>query len=226
MKKFKSPYKRAVTLGLSTAIWALGCGPVAGPQSTVPTPNQPSIKQSSTDPVPSPSPIALIPVNLMDPNATDISSIPADALAALLGTFGGTLVKTPEGGTSTKQAYTIKIEKDQPAAPGSQYPTYLKLTFESNGPIGAVSFSSRLTMGFNGMPVNFNQSYSFTTLAQEFPVISEYKFLVQLIMSVKNGKEFDPTQSQIFIKDCGFSQGLVCTNTATEVGFDKDLGKR
>lgn len=164
----------------------------------------------------------MVPISSLDPNATDVSAISADALAAMVGTFGGTLTKTE---TSQKQAYTFTIIKELPAAPASQYPMYLRLSFQSNGPIGNIAFSSRLTMGFNGFPVNFNQSYSFTTLAQEFPVLMDNSFLVQLIMSVKNGNSFDPTQSQIFIKDCGFSQGLVCTNTATEVLFNKDLGK-
>ncbi|OFZ21247.1 MAG: hypothetical protein A2X94_07245 [Bdellovibrionales bacterium GWB1_55_8] len=155
------------------------------------------------------------------PNS-DLYQIPATTTSALLGTYSGTLVKQAPDGQLSEQPFSIVLRTVSLSA---QQPPYAVAHFNSVGALGSFAFDSYLNIGLAGFPANGVTAYGFSTAAQNIPELLDTPFTLHLILSLRNG-QFDPTQSAIFIKDCGFSQGAACSNFAQDVWFGSDLGKQ
>jgi hypothetical protein len=164
---------------------------------------------------------------------TNINGMSQDALNAILGNYGGTVARLDWGGSVTaQQAFTINVSQvqvqfqGQQQQQGQQLPLYAYLRFDSNGPLGNIHFESFLGLGYNGFTQNGVVYYSFASEAKTVSQLSDIPISVELIFGLRNG-QFDPAQSAIFIKDCGFSSGVVCSNLASDVTIvNNALGKR
>ncbi len=148
-----------------------------------------------------------------------VNGVPANILTALQGTYGGTLSKRLENGSVASQPYTIQLA--QPVVQGSSGQQYLYLKFDSSGPIGqGIHFEAFLGVA----PSGFAGYYNFSTNSATIPEFASYAVSFELILSLTSQNQFNPTQSAIFIKDCGFNYG--CSNIAQDVWFERDLVKR
>lgn len=188
----------------------VGCGPRSSvPPSFAPTGNPGTILQ---------------PLNS--------TTIPANVVNALMGSYGGTVRKEPLSGATQTQPYTFTLSQvADPAGSGQQI---TMMTFNSTGPIGAVAFEAQIKLwntqsnGYDtdGQPLT---AYSLDSSLVNAPALTddpEVNAHIRLIISLKNQTTFVPTQSGIYFRDCVFTLSQPSCMAMLYVSSGNDLGKR
>jgi hypothetical protein len=193
-----------LVLVASCALLILGCGSPQAPAKPA------GLNASATSPAGTPTP----PPPGTPPQNSPLTGVDPNAFTALTGSYTGTIVQYDvDGSTLNYQNYTFALSK---VASGST--SYAYGTFTSNGPIGNFTFTSylscpQMTGGCAGAPVNGDVFFAFETSAQNLPALSNDPFALQLNLALtQSGSSytFDPTQSYIYVQDCGFTQSS-CT---------------
>jgi len=144
--------------------------------------------------------------------------LPSQSATAAYGTYTGTLYKTQFDGSTLSQPFSLVLSQSSSGygATGA---------FSSSGIAGNFNFSMSMDIGLSSYQYMGISYYSFLSSRLTDSGFSGVPFKIQLIVALANsGTQFDPTQSSISIKDCGFSDS--CTNYAEDVSFGADLGKR
>lgn len=160
------------------------------------------------------------------PQASNLSNsaVNSDAINRLLGSYTGSMQFRLQNGQWTQAApYTLGISLVR--LEGSDL-VYAYLKFDVTHPqYGPIHFEQFMGLGYNGFAGMY---WGFSSSPINAPAVSSRKFAIELILALRNSTTFDPTQSAIYIKDCGFSQGAssICSNNASDVIFNRDLRKR
>jgi hypothetical protein len=152
---------------------------------------------------------------------TGTPAAPSANLPAVFGTYYGTLFQSQGDGNMGIQPYELRLSS------GGQYTNYVYATFASSGEIGNLGFSSYMEIGLKDYQYNGRLYFSFLSSIQNQATLSASPVALLLLVALGSngsGLQYDPTQSSIYIKDCGFSQA--CTNFSQDVWFGADLGKR
>jgi len=152
---------------------------------------------------------------------TSAASLSISLIDILSGSYSTTLVgRNASTGATSTQPMTVTIRKVTAAQTGE---AWLYGVFSSSGPLGTVSFETFLGLGLSGL---YN-TYSLTTPALSLSGLSSSALSFELVLRLNSGAtKVDPTQSGIFVKDCGFAQYLGCGTMAEDVWFaDNRLSK-
>ncbi|MEK6705672.1 MAG: hypothetical protein AABZ06_07775 [Bdellovibrionota bacterium] len=200
---------RVVVVLISFILFISGCGPNNSGQVAMPTTSIAAAPSSAATPPPQGVPGA------------NVSDINGNLWQALLGVYSGTLHKNIVG-TIVSQPFKFTLTQTQGS---DQAKSAIFISFESSGPIGQVNFQSYLNVGLNALPVNGVLVFGFMSSEQNIQALTDVPFALELILSVQNGKDFDPKQSAIFIKDCSFAS--TCSNPVpvSVAWFDEVLAK-
>lgn len=142
----------------------------------------------------------------------------------MLGTYVGTFVSGKNAdGESYSQNFTITFGKQDVTVQGQPAQSYATLSIQSNGQSyeGTANSSSQAaayaSVGLRSYTVPGANVYSFVSQAINVQGLSPYLVAIEMVITLKDGTTFDPSNSAIFIKDCGFSQGYgACSNTIWE----------
>lgn len=158
---------------------------------------------------------------------TNTSGINQQHWALIKGNYTGTLFKDDLGDVIS-QPYTMEIREES-----FNGATYGFLSIASNGPIGSVQINAYLAYGgyytdwYNG-----SIKYYFMTNAMDVELLSPNSISISFLPALRpnvNGQNttfsIDPTQSAIYIMDCGFSSSLACNNTSSDAWFGNGLQK-
>lgn len=205
IKLNKRTLTAALTLALSAALLtACGDAPATNPTTT---------SQASSAPQP-----GTVPVGANGTQFTsDVGGLPIETLNLISGTYQGKLQRLDwDAKPIASQDYTLTITHDEVTVNNQKYRRALA-RFTSNGAVGNIDFTSNLYVSIH----NWGGTYTFMTDAKNSAISSELSAL-ELILTFQNGNTFDPAQSKIYIKGCGFSQGLVCSNVVEDAVFEND----
>jgi hypothetical protein len=206
-------------LAFSAGIALLGCGKEQSKSSPV----IPASAAELQFPAPAPG----------EQPYTNVSTVSDNVLDRLLGTYDTILEKNSKSQPvkitlSITNIEGTNIEGTNVEGQDSRL-KYAFMKLESDGELGSIRLEAFLGMGFNGI-YNYRTNsflYSFASAAKTVTTLADLPMSIQMILTLKNGTTFDPTQSKIYIKDCGFSQGVVCSSDAPGVHFkDNALAKR
>lgn len=189
-------------------------------------------------------PVSTYPKSGSIPASANLNSLNPNTLNLLTGTYGGTIYSEVTGDF---QDYTIRITTTQVSLQqsyayynnSSAMATIAQMSFSSNGPLGNIQLNSYLNPGALAVPDVYtgNVLFSFATTKLTHEAISvdpEFSFNLEISLKPVYSNagvtyQFDPTQSKIFIMDCGFSKGVdiaLCSVPLQNVLFDNDFGKR
>ncbi len=157
-----------------------------------------------------------------------VNGLAPSTLNALLGIYDCVLIKDLSDGASNTQAATLQLM--QAYVQGQPNDTYAFVAFDSpSGPIGTVRFNNFLSLGVNGQSPYFGSynllTYGLISPAMSIQELSSSPIGVSMLLTLTNGTQFDPTQSSIYFKDCGLSQGVCLGNLSSNVRLS-ELRKR
>ena len=169
------------------------------------------------------TPMSTLP-NGSPSSQANVSNFDPNVLTALKGDYIGTVEGVNLNNDSFSQSYTLHMDQTTLASNGMNL-NFLYVNFRSSSSTIAISFDSYVQPVLIGWAPNGQPIYSFTTSVMTLNSVSPYPVAVEIILSLR-GNQFDPTQSAIFIKDCGFSQGVACPSNLQDVWFGNDLRKR
>jgi hypothetical protein len=148
--------------------------------------------------------------------ASSADSLSASVVDALAGTYTATLAARTEAGSLVEQPMQFAIRKVVAAQTGERW---LYAVVTSSGPLGSIQFETFLGLGLSGL---YN-TYSLSTPTLSLPSLSSNALAFQLVLRMNaSGTQVDPTQSGIFVKDCGFAQYLGCGTMAEDVWFSNN----
>ena len=210
----------AILAAASASMLMIGCG-----QQTSETRPTNSVPPHQTTPAPQNGPA---------PNSNLAGSL-VSTVDALMGTYSATMTtealqEMSDYGPVQPQIVSIALYKSQN---GSALYPYANV--QISGPLASMSFNTSLSLGLWDFRYNGGYKYSFITKDVTLPSLTTSRFALELVVALRDGNQFDPTQSKIRILDCGFSQGVTsgsyslpasCGNELQDVIIRDDLGKR
>ncbi|MCC7440889.1 MAG: hypothetical protein IT285_04615 [Bdellovibrionales bacterium] len=201
---------------MASALPLLSCGPTQ-PRNELPEAENTTFPQSIVDGR----------GNTLPGSGQGLSAIPSADFQVLAGGYGGSLYYMYD-----QQSYSFELTTK--AHNGVVYPY---LAFQSEGQLGNIAFGAYLqaapypyTLASGVTHYMFASNILPAELVANW-VGSEVSFgLILGVRTQPNGaKQFDPTQSAIYIMDCAFSVGVNSCSSQYDTqmaGFLNDFGKR
>jgi hypothetical protein len=161
-------------------------------------------------------PAVTLPAGSHDPTGSQLPQVPSSTQDALFGVYDGKL--TTQG---VQQSFQLTL---RPATVAGNPTSFGYAQFSSTGGGRTIQFEVPLNLVFRDYPSS--GSYGFVSVARVVSGLSQSYVSVQLILKLNAANQFDPTQSWFYIKDCGFSQALDCSNVIEDPRDLTLLGKR
>jgi len=188
--------KKSFVLALLGVLGLAGCGPVDNAASRANTASTSATGTNST-----------FPMN-NTPSSATVTAIPAQHWALFKGNYRGTLFKAVMFENPESQAYAINVSE---ATLNDMKFGYLVL--QSSGSIGNLTIEAYLAVAGNTVVGNVT-TYTLVSNILHVAELTSSDFAIKLSLAVttdSTGAHFNPTQSKIYIKDCG--SGWSCPRT-------------
>lgn len=159
-----------------------------------------------------------IPQSTLPGTTTDANAQTTVANYPFFGTYKGTVLRLSYGSQIGLQNYVITIGKTP--VPGSS-DIYLTLNFTTSGASGSLNKTTYL----GAVTGAGSGTYIFVSQPLTMEGWSNRTQVMEIYMAFGAGNALIPSQSRIYMRECGFSDSTVCTNLSSDIGFGLDLIK-
>jgi hypothetical protein len=190
-----------------TAFTLLSCGPMPGSNPMTTPPTTSGFRQGNQT------------------FTNDYTSLSPQKIAALMGTYDLALTRQTYdymGGTINTQM-TASMQLTHMTQPGASISSWGALKFSvTEGMTVVDEFQSYI-----GIDVSNLYGYAFfATPIISHPEFIQSNFALLIGLRLNGAGQVDPTQSMVYIMDCGFSQTSVCSNPVSGLKVQAILRKR
>jgi hypothetical protein len=163
------------------------------------------------------------PVSFPEPTAgaagtwSHLGAASSSALNAILGTYAGTVVRSPG---AQSQPYQLVLST-LPGGPTQGSSLVGNFQFSSNGALGNIQLSGELRVGINGILNGYDTDgspiylYELVSSIVEAPALSDSPFSLRFLVNLKNGTAFIASQSQLGLRECLFYPTSTACNTSS-----------
>lgn len=148
---------------------------------------------------------------------TDAATLPDSSWDAMKGSYKGIITKRVSPNETVSQPFVAIVSEQLVGVE-----KHATVTFRTTGEtIGDIEFADYALKDLRGVWFQGSRHYSFHTEPRVVPELSQRRIQLELSFAVKavrnenDVEQMIPTQSEIIIKDCAFSEDVVCQNQWT-----------